>query len=522
MNAKGWVVVAGACIAVAALAAMWMLWDGRSGDIVGAASVETGAPVPEARLGQAEVSTVEDGQSLPPSRIEITPPPADAPEPKSDVVAQAAVEQPDLAARDWLEIQVLDPEGRPVLDADLSISGVRKDGDRGSWYSMRDGPAVARTNFQGQARISYTRWVDIDGRAIEVDLEVTHPEFVPFRDDSFPIGPGQHPVVLQRGSTVVVSGWYGSPDLLLPNIRIQMDSEAQLPSDAWKLERDGRLSTTQLSPGQHLIWAIHQSSEHGRLASAIESFELAENEWKELHIELHALQTLRGRLEEVVPRPVLDGHVMIDLHHALESSAPSINQTFEAPVHEDGTFEVPELPPGRGQIIALCRGWVSRRTRVDSLAEVGMYYRGRDLSPSEIEEALQRAGDRAYQAQRISVNSSAPIVVLMEPTGILEVTVSRQDGSPVAGAMVSISPNVYWTGVGSTIFPWGRWAAETDASGRARIEDVPPNDSLWVHASHRSFRMSKADRDNAPRVPIVSGEAATLELVLEPENEEGK
>ena len=85
---------------------------------------------------------------------------------------------------------------------------------------MRDGPALARSDAQGRARIEYVRWVDIDGRTIEVDLEVTHPEFAPFRDSSFAIGAGQHPVVLQRGATVVVSGWTGSPRQALTDLRL--------------------------------------------------------------------------------------------------------------------------------------------------------------------------------------------------------------------------------------------------------------------------------------------------------------
>lgn len=462
----------------------------------------------------APVSTpVVEERSLQSERVVVQPDESAAHEPAPDQEPAAAEPEPaDLAARDWLEIQVLDPQENPVFDAELSIDGLRKEGDRGSWYSMRD-PATARTDVQGRARISYTRWVDIDGRAIEVDLEVTHPEFVPFRDSSFPIGPGQHPVRLQRGSTVVVSGWYQEPERVLTQLTIRADRDAQLPSSAWTRERDGRLSTMRLSPGTHRIWVKHESAEHGSLASAIESFELAENEWKELHVELHALETLHGRLDEVVPRPIVDGHVGVNLHQP--GGGASLDLDFEAPVREDGTFELAGLPRAGGQIIALCRGWVSRRTRAETPEEAGIHF-GHEPTAAEIEQALERAGDGAYQAQRIAVPSPAPLVVLMEPTGTLVVTVAKEDGSPLAGALVSTWPNVFWIDVGSTIFPWREWSGVTDSLGRARIEDLPPDESLLLGATHDSFRMTRADRDEIPSVRIVSGQQAELRIVLEP------
>jgi hypothetical protein len=74
---------------------------------------------------------------------------------------------------------------------------------------------------------------------------------------------------------------------------------------------------------------------------------------------------------------------------------------------------------------------------------------------------------------------------------------------------------VFWIGVGSTIFPWREWSATTDALGLVRIEDLPPDDALWVQAGHAAFRMKRADRDAMPRVRIDSGQTAKLEIELE-------
>jgi len=512
---RHWLIVAVVAIVIA-LGLLWLCGrnpeTARAHDAVPAVPAAPNAADPE--LKPMTAPTLAPRERVPVAEI-----PAPSAEAKA-TQATATPAPPDLAARDWLEIRVVDPGGLPVFDAELSIDGVRKEEDAGSWYEMRDGPATARTDAQGLARISYVRWVDIDGRTNEVDLEVKHPEFVAFRDSSFAIGSGQHPVVLQRGATVVVSGWFGSPELVLTDIVVQADRDAQLSHKAWKREADGRLSTSRLAPGKHLLWLTSEGQEHGKLASAIESFELSENEWKELHIELHALAVLQGRLDDSVPRPVLDGHVMLNLHQGgLGADEPSIDRDFESVVHDDGTFEVPDLPPGKGQIIALCRGWISRRTRADSPEEAGMSFGNYEPTPDEIEEAMRDMGDQAFEPQRISLPSSSPFVVAMEPTGALEVTVRTQDGGPLAGALIAASPNVSWIGVGSTIFPWGEWNATTDSAGRARIENLPPDHGLWVDAGHSSFRMPRAQRDDSPRVPIVSGQTATFEFTLEPGTE---
>ena len=499
-------------VVIAILVVVALLWRWGREPI---ASEVHPTPTPARDAPAPVVTETKEPILLPAGRVEVAPSAAVDPAPTAHETPAAAPEPADLAARDWLEIQVLDPEGRAVPEARLSIAGVRKEGDRGSWYGMRDGPATAQSDAQGRARISYTRWVDIDGRTIEVDLEVTHAEFVPFRDSSFAIGAGQHPVVLQRGATVIVSGWLGSREVVITALDIRMDRESQLPSSDWARERDGRLSTTRLAPGKHQIWLTHASEAHGNLASAIETFELAENEWKELHLELHPLAMQSGRLDEAVPRPVLDGHVWVNLNRGGSGGEPSIDRDFEAPVREDGTFELADLPPGRGQIIALCRGWVSRRTPFDPLEAVTRRL-GHEPTFGEIELAFQEEAPESLEAQRIAVPSPGALVVAMERTGSLEVTVRAQDGSPLAGAIVSTSPNVFWIGVGSTIFPWREWNDETNAIGLARIDDLPPDDSLWVQAYHSAFRMTRADRDQIPSVQIVSGGTAELVLELEP------
>jgi len=227
------------------------------------------------------------------------------------------------------------------------------------------------------------------------------------------------------------------------------------------------------------------------------------------------LGTLRGRLGDAVPRPVQDGHVWVKLDRGETEGAEQVDLDFEALVSADGTFELAELPPGHGQIIALCRGWVSRRTPFDAIEAVTRRL-GREPTMGEIEQAFQEEGPETLEAQRIVVSARDALVVAMERTGAVEVTVRKQDGAPLAGAVVSASPEVHWIGAEATVFPWRDWKATTGAGGRARIDDLPPDESLVFDARHDSFRMTRADRDRTPSVMIISGMTARRELVLEP------
>ena len=217
-----------------------------------------------------------------------------------------------------------------------------------------------------------------------------------------------------------------------------------------------------------------------------------------------ALVTLRGRLDDAVPRPIQDGHVMVNLD----------GRGFEAVVRAEGTFELTDLPAGRGQIIALCRGWVSRRTPFDAIEQVTLHL-GREPTLGEIERAFQEEGPETLEAQRIVVPARDPLVVAMERTGTLEVIVKTPDGHPFADARVAATPSLRWIDWRSVPFPWRRWEATTDPWGRARIDDLPPDDAIPVAASHDTSREGGGGvkRRWESVVRIRSGEESELELV---------
>lgn len=504
-----WLMALAGLVLVALLA--WWLRGSTGGAVApgvrGVGAAETGP------TGEPHSPDVQPPESVGRDAVQTA---ADAPEEPQDAAdapdGEPAEEEPDLELRDWLELRVVDGLGAPVADAQVTIGGLRKEGEEGSWFSMRGDDSVARSGRDGRVRVDYTRWVDIDGKAVGVDLTVTHPGFIPFNDSSFRLAPGVNEVVLAQGPTLWLGAWHGAARRVVPEIEIEVEWEAHLGPDAWQREPDGRWSTTLLAPGPHFVSVTHQSAELGRLASDFTSFELPESGTLELELELRPLVVLRGRLDDAVPRPIVNGHVWVNLHTSPQSIG--LCSDHEAAVAADGTFELPGLRAARGQAIALCDGWVTRLVQPSSLEETSAQVPAN--APAEVrDEVLARARAEERVAQPVDAAAGEPLVLAMERTGVLEVRVVDEDGAPLEGATVSASPNVRWAGVGSRIFPWREWRAITDAGGLARIPDLPPDESLWFGAGSSTHRLRKQDRDTTPSARIQSGETTHAELVLE-------
>lgn len=428
-------------------------------------------------------------------------------------------EEPDLEAKTPLEFVVVDPDEHRVFDAEIRILGMRSEKDSTSWYPFRGNAAVARTDRQGRAKLDVWTWVDVDGRTSAVDLWVTHAEFAPFRDGSFRLAPGEQRIVLERGAVVSVRAWHGSPNQVVDDIAITLEHETALEADAWTRESDGRMVTLRIPPGEHVLRVRSRVTEPGSTAlhSDAEFFTVRPNERVDLSVELRAAAEWSGKLDDSVPRPIVNGRVLLTLvdHFGTGASSGGLSHWFEAEVRADGSFTVRDLPPGRGYVFALCRGHVSRPVRAATLADAGI-----TLPPgaSPEDEALvwKDFGDHTLRLQRAEVPTPSPFTIAMEATGTVEITVKNLDGTPFPNAEVAASPDFMIPDIGSSLVPWREWHTKTDEFGVARFEDVPPDSSLWLGSSAEGYQMNATDRDRPPHVAVVSNEIARRTIVLEP------
>ncbi len=454
-------------------------------------------------LGRQPSSDESDGgapQDLilgPTPRESIPAEPAGSPEPPDDasqIAAPPEEQEPpgqgNLEAIVPVTIRVVDDTDGPVADASVTIWAMRPEAKPGGHYLYRGEQPFGETDREGRVELEHWEWVTIDGRTGAITLKVTHPEFVTFTGD-VTLGPGEHVVRIERGATVVVTGWHGSKSNVIHDLKLQVDREAKLDSDAWAPLDDGRLATTRIPSGERWIVASHSHPELGRLSSTAESFTVGEVGWETLHLELHDPIDFVGRLDSSVPRPIVDGHVMLVLYSGGSNGIqPVLSQQFEAEIEPDGSFVLAGLRPGQGQIFALCRGWSSERA----------LWKGdlKDLLPSTEVPQIE-----------------TPYVVRMERTGTLAVTVLGPDGTPVVGATLHAWPNVRVTGVGSWMHPWREWSNTTGTDGLARIEDLPPTIFLMFGASAEGLRMTAKDRADTPNLDLPSGATASAEIHLE-------
>jgi hypothetical protein len=234
---------------------------------------------------------------------------------------------------------------------------------------------------------------------------------------------------------------------------------------------------------------------------------------------------LFGTLPADVPRPIEDGsiHVLVVLE-APEERANALEWHDTCKIANDGTFEIPSLPgPGQVQVIAICRGWVSKRS------EKTFFVKGQTF-------------DLVENAKELKVELE------MEQTGDIDVEVMDTDGNSIVGARVSTWPNQQFLSGGSTILAsdfanldgirnvisgkplWenkklnvGRFHQITNEEGRVVLRDIPTDVSQSLNVDHPDFFLSSttgADQDGVFQYTVVPGE--TLERLLIMEKREKK
>ena len=491
-------------LVVAALLIVVLSWIASSWDVaplVGAARAGTGRVADAAPV--LVPGPTEPGREL----VAAEQAPVAEPVPVHPGIAEVA----DLDVRDQLLVRVVDVHQVPIPGARLKIDGLRKAND-GSAYGMRGEPGVAITDAEGNARIAYTRWVDIDAKAAEVDLAVDHPEFIAFRDSSFAIAAEPRTVVLQQGPMVRLTAWCRTPTLLVRNVTIRVDWNSRVPDSAWRRAPDGTFTTTRVPIGNHLVAVHHESAELGKVRSRIVAFEIAPGQQlTDVFVELRPLVTLRGRLAPEVPRPIVDGRIVLNLHARLEGAALAFEH--EARIAADGTFVMPDLPEGSGQLIAWCQGWASREV-VRSAAEVD-----REIPASISGEARQSLLEGRLSIDRgppiIADSAMQDVVVAMDRTGVLEVHVTDLAGVPLPGVMVGASPNVTWCRHWSDVLPWSKWEAATDGLGIARIHGLPADPELAFGIESSTYQLRLEDRERRLCATMVSGETTRTAIQLE-------
>ena len=460
-------------------------------------AVEAGVEPAEVATLDAEPSPVRD--AAPVEDETPTQPPATIAEPV------APVRTADLAAREWITFRVENERGYPVAGAEINLSGMRTVRERGSWYGWRGDPSLGVTDANGTLKLAYPVWVSLDDETGELSLSVKHPDYATYDNDAVPVAPEVR-IVLKLGSVLVVSGWVDEPTQVITDVRAHFSWDVDVKPEDWLPRRDGCLTTTRVPEGTHLVYLEHESPKHGACFSAMTEFALAPGETRELHLQLNPARKLVGRLADVVPRPVVDGRVVLGVQMESEARGATILRTFEVPVGEGGTFVVERVMPAEAQIVALCKGWASKPEELVAIQSEG----GGAESSIEMETELQR----------VDLSSDGEFVVAMEPTSSLALELRGPDGAPAAGVAVWAWPNACWRVNACGMFVESRhWMGISDAEGLVRIDDIPAGShSFGVSHSQLDLPFDPPGVTHARRsrsAQFASGATVSMKLPLE-------
>ena len=447
-------------------------------------------------------------------------------------------------------IRVVDAAGRPIAGAVVLPEGLRtKPGPYVSgWYSWRmdlngvPNPPVT-TDHDGYARVPYPQYVFERIETGTLCLSVNHPDFVPDRPERIiamapPTGAPwrewadyvwnrirhkalivrPEPVVLQKGAILRISVRPGSEMSRDARLFAQVSGLSSEDTHFWIRPEPGVIVTRRLSANPHTVRAVQFDSEGSAWFSDVIAITAATGQTNELVVDLKRGLTVRGQLDNTVPRPVKNGRVVAHLWPRGSNPQELPPQWHGwAPVREDGSFSIGSLPAGDLEIVALCDGFVSTN------------------GPGQFQ--------MRYPQKHLLGTNDLTITIGMEPTARLEVQVTDDKGRPLKDARVMTWPNVRYgewaanilmsdcydtsdrllSGSGK-LFSWGQQVADfqavSDSAGLAVLPNVPA-DVNELAVEHPRFVLpavgtSGTGKRRQASFTLVAGQTNRMAVQLEP------
>ena len=450
-------------------------------------------------------------------------------------------------------LQISDSAGRPVAGVVVTPDGLRPKSDSSSqgghfgWteksHDVKPTPLVS--DVSGRVWLRFPRFVHDRVETGEVSFEVDHPDYCfdrPFRVVSaapsrsgglkariefalFQLLPKgrfiPEPVVLQVGAVVRVNA-QDAAGVALTNFFIQLPGLSWLnSSNDWRTVAPGVKESRRVPAGQRTLRVVQPGETRPIGFAEPVSFMATTGRTNSFVCPVQPGLRVTGRLDNVVPRPVVNGRIIVEVTSGVAPKAEDriVWHTW-AKVNTDGEFTLESLPSGDAELVGICDGWVSVNGKHVSTP-------GRSVVP------------QLYALPLPTGN----LVLPMEPAGALEVRVLDNAGRPLPRAEVHTWPNVVWGGVGrrvlggdlfdsGTFFEGGAqvryafWSQRnpdylqlTDAAGIAPLRNIPIG-AQSCFAKHEQFEMPvKRGRFGSHReeqVQILSGSTNRIMLRMNP------
>ncbi len=350
-----------------------------------------------------------------------------------------------------VQIVVLDDAGRPVAGASVQPFGFRVKGPRNvdayGWITNRFGPReTAVTDADGKAWLKYPVTAFPSEKLLTADLTLTvhHPKYTPAVSQSFHVDGGNDPIRLTPGIELEVSGYYGPDHQNVTNLVANLSQES-VSFDRW-IKSQTSLFFHQLAPGGHMIQLMGQLPSGELVYSDSLPFTAVPGQPCHFNLKMKPGVRLEGRLDASVPRPVINGRVLINVRPPQIPAFLDPNDVTGLwekygrfhlwhsyrPIAADGTFVFESIPPGEVDVAVLGDGFASKSTGWP--------------------ETYVRNGKTFHRAS-FGVPQPFPLTtpvtrieIVTEPTATLEVNVKTRQGTPIKGADACVNPNIFRMG----------------------------------------------------------------------------
>jgi len=240
----------------------------------------------------------------------------------------------------------------------------------------------------------------------------------------------EQPIRLTRGIHLKVSGYVGSDHQPVPELAPILNEE-EIHAQDWQETNGHAYSYNQMSSGGHLLQLMGRLASGQIVYSEVQEFTAEKGKDYAFDLEMKPGIRLEGRLDDNTLRPVTNGRVLINVRPRQFPAWTNWNQVDTAfkkfpnfpgwesyrPIAPDGTFVFESVPPGGLDVIVHGDGFASK-----------------DGGPFAHNFGVPQAFSLEAPITQIEVAT--------EPTATLVFTAKTKGGKPVAGASVSLNPNV--------------------------------------------------------------------------------
>jgi beta-lactamase regulating signal transducer with metallopeptidase domain len=362
-----------------------------------------------------------------------------------------------------VEIRVVDPQGKPIVDAQLLCHAMRLKKADGHWlWPKNAGPAPrVSSDEHGVARIKYPTHLDESGYATsrgsdpqsvrKLTVTVWHDRFVGLRRD---LEAATAPTItLQLGDSMKLTAIDAETQKPLKRFAAlwrPSSDDAEWVEPFFSLSDRGVLSTNSLrKTGEQLMLVAADAQGNHRFSRVLTLTDKIIKTGHLRDVPMEKGSSMRGKLSANVPLPIRDGRVVLGVK--MMASDPSFAWYDWAELNDDGSFSIRSLPhASEAQVMAYCDGWSS----VNLLDDVG-----------------------SVRGDYFKLSASTEHILLMQKTFSFNVTVRDTEGNPVPGITVGTYPSQRYFKYGADSA--GAGSRYADAYLKPREYGDWPDQSVW-------------------------------------------